>query len=120
MSFRSILKTIVEELDGAIGALILGYDGIPIDEYIKDETHIDMQLLAVEYTSLLKEVKRTVDVLNCGEMEEVSICSGETRVIVSAINNEFFIVLAMKSDGNYGKGRFLLKRSVPQLRPELQ
>ena len=121
MSFRSILTDIVEQVDGGIGAVILGYDGIAIDEYIKpDEESLDMQLLAVEYTTLLKEIRKTIEVLQTGALEEVSVSSGQTRIIVYAINDDFFVVLALKSDGNFGKGRYLLKRIVPQLQADLQ
>jgi predicted regulator of Ras-like GTPase activity (Roadblock/LC7/MglB family) len=121
MSFRGIIKDIVERVDGGIGAVILGYDGIAIDEYLKEHAEkFDFQLLAVEYATLLKEVKRTVDVLKTGEMEEVSITTGHTRIVIRAINEEFFIVLALEKEGNFGKGRYLLQRAVPVLRADLQ
>lgn len=120
MSFKDILKSIVDNAEGGLGAVILGYDGIAIDEYIKEhDENFDVQLLAVEYTTLLKEVKRTIEVLRTGAMEEVSVTSGTTRIIVNAINDDFFVVLTMKVDGNFGKGRYLLKRYVPQLRADL-
>ena len=120
MVFKEILKDVVESVEGGIGAVIMGYDGIPIDEYVKDVAPFDIQLLAVEYTSVLKEVRRTIELLNTGEMEEISIITGLSRVIARAINSEFFVVLVLDSDGNYGKGRYLLKRDVVKLRDELR
>ncbi len=121
MSFRDIIKDIVERVDGGIGAVILGYDGIAIDEYLREEVaNFDFQLLAVEYATLLKEVKRTVDVLKTGKMEEVSITTGNTRIIIRALTDEFFIVLALEKGGNFGKGRYLLQRAVPVLSADLQ
>jgi predicted regulator of Ras-like GTPase activity (Roadblock/LC7/MglB family) len=34
MPFKGILKSLVEQVEGGQGAVIMGYDGIPIDEYI--------------------------------------------------------------------------------------
>ncbi len=34
-----------------------------------------MQLLSVEYATVLKEIKRAVDVIKMGNLEEVSICN---------------------------------------------
>src|SRR5512135_3390191 len=82
MSFRKILKVLVDSIDGGQGAVIMGYDGIPIDEYICLNVPLDVQLLSVEYATLLKEIKRTIDVLKTGEMEEISITTGLSRVIV--------------------------------------
>lgn len=120
MQFRDILRSLVETVEGGQGAVIMGYDGIPIDEYIKEEVALDVQLLSVEYATLLKEIKRTVEVLKTGEMDEISITTGLSRVIVRPINAEFFIVFILTKDGNFGKGRYLLKRDAPKLREELQ
>lgn len=120
MSFRAILQGLVEGVEGGQGAVIMGYDGIPIDEYMRADLAFDIQLLSVEYATLLKEIKRTVEVLRTGEMEEVSIATGLTRVIVRPVNEEFFVVFVLGKDGNFGKGRYLLKRDVPKLRNALQ
>jgi len=120
MSFREILKNLVENVDGGQGAVIMGYDGIPIDEYIKDDVPLDVQLLSVEYATLLKEIKRTIDVLKTGDMEEISITTGLSRIVVRAVNQEFFIVLVLDKEGNFGKGRYLLKRDTPKVGEELQ
>jgi len=120
MAFKAILKTIVEESCGGLGGVIMGYDGIAIDEYLKETGGLDVQILAIEYASVLKEIKRTVGVLNTGELEEVSIISEQCSVIVRGISDEFFVALVMAADGNFGKGRYLLKRAAPELREALQ
>lgn len=119
MSFRESLKLIVEQVDGAVGAVIMGYDGIAIDEWIRPEESLDVQLLAVEYATLLKEIKRTVDVLKTGAMEEVTISSGQLRIVIRAISEEFFSVLLLESEGNFGKGRYLLRLYAPRFCDEL-
>ncbi|RPJ04514.1 MAG: roadblock/LC7 domain-containing protein [Deltaproteobacteria bacterium] len=118
MDLRDTLKEIVEKVGGGVGAVIMGYDGIPIEEYIK-EGIFDVQILAVEYANVLKEVKRTIDVLKTGEMEEIIITTGMSRIVIRSVTEDFFVMLALDSDGNYGKGRYLLKREVPKLREEL-
>jgi predicted regulator of Ras-like GTPase activity (Roadblock/LC7/MglB family) len=120
MSFRDTLKGLVNNVDGGQGAVMMGYDGIPIDEFIKDDVSLDVQVLSVEYATLLKEIKRTIDVLKTGEMEEISITTGLSRVIVRPVSEEFFVVLVLDKDGNFGKGRFLLKRDAPKLAEALQ
>jgi predicted regulator of Ras-like GTPase activity (Roadblock/LC7/MglB family) len=118
MELRDTLKEIVEKVGGGVGAVIMGYDGIPIEEYIK-EGIFDVQILAVEYANVLKEVKRTIGVLKTGDMEEIMITTGQSNIIIRSVSDDFFIMLALDNDGNYGKGRYLLKREAPKLREEL-
>lgn len=120
MSFRDILQGMVERVEGGQGAVIMGYDGIPIDEYIKEDASLDIQLLSVEYATLLKEIRRTIDVLKTGEMDEVSVTTGLSRIIVRPVNDEFFVVFVLDKEGNFGKGRYLMKRDAPKLAEELR
>lgn len=120
MAFKESLIDIVENVGGGIGAVVMGYDGIAIDEYLPETSEFDMQLLVVEYANLLKEIKRTVDVLQSGEMEEVSVATNNSRALVRVINDDFFLFLVIAADGNYGKGRYLLRREAPKLRAALE
>lgn len=116
MPLREILQSTVENVSGGIGVVVMGYDGIPIDEYVAQSTEIDVPLLAVEYATVLKEIKRTVEVLKIGRMEEISINTDSLRAIIRVIDEELFVVLVVSRDGNFGKGRYLLKLRAPQLR----
>lgn len=120
MSMRDILNTIVDGVDGALAAIIMAYDGIPIDEAAVDQSDFDTQLLSVEYATVLKEIKRAVDVIKAGDMEEVSIATSQTRVIMRVLNDELFIALILRRDGNFGKGRYLLKIKSYDLMQELE
>lgn len=119
MAFREILRRIVESVDGAKGAIVIGYDGIPIDEFVAEDVTLDLHLLAVEYSSILRDIKKTLEVLGSGDMEEVSINTGTARVIMRPVSEEFFAALALDVDGNFGKGRYVLKRDAGKLREAL-
>ena len=120
MGFKAILKSIVEESCGGLGVVIMGYDGISIDEYVAQGAALDVQTMTIEYASVLKEIKRTVGVLKTGDLEEVSIITEQCSVIVRGISEDFFVALVMTSEGNFGKARYLLKRAAPGLREALQ
>jgi predicted regulator of Ras-like GTPase activity (Roadblock/LC7/MglB family) len=118
MSLKQILSGIVEDVDGGLGALIMGYDGIPVEEYLM-ETPVDIQMIAIEYVTVLRELKNAASVLETGRLEELAIRTEKLQAVMRAINDDLFVILALKSDGNYGKGRYLLKRDVPALREAL-
>ncbi len=119
MSLRSSLDTILNSVDGTLAAVIMAYDGIPIDEISVEQSEFDIQLLSVEYASVLKEIKRAVDVIKAGDLEEVSIATTQTRVVVRVLNEDLFAALIMRHDGNFGKGRYLLKLKSYEMAREL-
>lgn len=119
MSLREALNTIVQSVDGAMAAIIMAYDGIPIDEVTVEQSEFDMQLLSVEYATVLKEIKRAVDVIKMGYLEEVSITTTRTCLVVRVLNDDLFAALIMSRDGNIGKGRYMLKLKSFEVMQEL-
>lgn len=119
MSLRDALNTIVQSVDGSLAAIIMAYDGIPIDEVVVEQSEFDMQLLSVEYATVLKEIKRAVDVIKMGDLEEVSISTSRTCVVVRVLNDDLFAALILSRDGNIGKGRYLLKIKSYEILQEL-
>jgi predicted regulator of Ras-like GTPase activity (Roadblock/LC7/MglB family) len=117
--FNDILRNIVEKVGGGIGAVLMGYDGIAIDQYFRPQKEMDFQLVAVEYANILKDIRKTAEILDSGALEEVSIRTELFLVIVRIINEDFFVALTLQQDGNFGKGRYLLLREVPALREAL-
>jgi predicted regulator of Ras-like GTPase activity (Roadblock/LC7/MglB family) len=117
MAFTEILKTVVSGTEGALGALVVGVDGIPVEEYaVTDE--IDLQSMTVEYSTLLKEIEKGSQSAQLGTTKEVTVIADKAMIMLRRLNDEYFMVLIIRPDGNFGKGRFLLRMSVPKLLKE--
>ncbi|OGW37431.1 MAG: hypothetical protein A2X58_05340 [Nitrospirae bacterium GWC2_56_14] len=117
MSFGEILKNVVDGTEGALGALVVGLDGIPVDEYSVG-SELDIQSMTVEYSSLIKEIEKGSQAVQLGSTKEVTVMAEKAMVMLRRLNDEYFIVLIIKPEGNFGKGRFLLRMSVPKLLKE--
>lgn len=117
--FKSILENIVNSCSGGVGAVLMGYDGIAIDQFVVEGTVLDLNLVAIEYSNVTKEIRRAAEVLETGELQEVSIKTENFYVIVYALTDDYFVALTIKRTGNYGQGRYLLMRDAERLREEL-
>jgi predicted regulator of Ras-like GTPase activity (Roadblock/LC7/MglB family) len=108
--FNEILQRIVEETGGGIGAVLMGYDGIAIDQYFAPDEELDLQMVVVEYSNVLKEIRKTADILSLGDMEEISIRTDRFIIVIRVLNDDYFVALVINRDGNFGKGRYLMTR----------
>jgi predicted regulator of Ras-like GTPase activity (Roadblock/LC7/MglB family) len=108
--FSEILQRIVEETGGGIGAVLMGYDGIAIDQYFAPDEELDLHMVVVEYSNVLKEIRKTADILSLGDMEEISIRTDRFIIVIRMLNEEYFVALVINRDGNFGKGRYLMTR----------
>ncbi len=113
--FAEILQRIVEETGGGVGAVLMGYDGIAIDQYFSADQQLDLNMIAVEYANVIKEIRKTAQILNVGEMEEVSIKTERFHIVVRIITPDYFVAMTLHRDGNFGKARYLLTRESAAL-----
>jgi predicted regulator of Ras-like GTPase activity (Roadblock/LC7/MglB family) len=117
MAFSDILKAVVDGTEGAMGALIVGLDGISVEEYALNKT-MDIQSMTVEYSALLKEIEKGSQAARLGSTKEVTIITDRAMIMLRRLNDDYFFVLIISPEGNFGKGRFLLRMSVPKLLKE--
>lgn len=113
--FKETLKKMVVDAPGGVGVVLMGYDGIAIDQYFLDSGDVDLQLVAIEYSNVVKEIRRTAEILGTGSLQEVTIKTGRLYVIIHALTDEYFVALTLKREGNLGKGRYLIMREAPGL-----
>lgn len=119
MGFKELLRDITCACDGAVGALMMGYDGIAVDEYHLPKESWDPQLISVEYASLVKSARRAADSLGGGELEEVTLTSEMARVVIRNVDREYFVALILNHDANLGRARYLLQGEALKLKEEL-
>ena len=113
--FDQVLQRIVDETGGAVGAVLMGYDGIAIEQYFPAEEALDLQIVAIEYSNVIKDIRKTSEVLKLGNMEEVSIKTERFIIVIRAITSEYFVALTLYREGNFGKGRYLLTRETANM-----
>ncbi len=113
--FSEILQKIVEETGGGIGAVLMGYDGIAIDQFFSPEKDVDVQMVVVEYSNVLKEIRKTAEILSLGEMEEISIRTDRFILVIRVLSSEYFVAMIIDRDGNFGKARYLMTRESSNL-----
>lgn len=117
MSFLEVLKETVDKVDGAVSAIIIGTDGISVQEYTNEKL-IDLTDLSAEASQMIKDIHIASENLGLGEAREFSIISDRCGIILRKINENYYLALVIKPEGNYGKGRFILKTTIPRLERE--
>jgi hypothetical protein len=58
--------------------------------------------------------------LEAGDTREVAFKSEKMVTLIRVINESYFVAMTLVPDGNFGKGRFMLRLLAPQLKSELE
>ena len=115
--FRNALEEVVDKVEGGMAALLMGFDGITVEQYSPDG--YDIETLGMEFSVVLNDARKAALALDAGPTDEVAFRSEKVTTVVRVLNDEYFIALALKPDGNIGKGRFLLRLAAPKVLSEL-
>ncbi len=117
MDFLEVLKETVNQVNGAVSSMIIGSDGIPVQEYASERL-IDLTGLGAEASAMIRDISVAAENLGLGEPKEFSIISDKCGIIMRKIKDGYYMALVIKPEGNYGKGRFILKSAVPKIESE--
>jgi predicted regulator of Ras-like GTPase activity (Roadblock/LC7/MglB family) len=117
--FRQALSEIIERTEGATGALIMGMDGIAVERvFLPEGSEANMDVAAAEVTSLVRAALRAGANTGLGPLDELLFSYGQARILARMFSPEYFVVLALKPDGNIGRGRYELRKAELRLARE--
>ncbi|HEY2735493.1 MAG TPA: hypothetical protein VGI70_15965 [Polyangiales bacterium] len=113
--FKSILREVVENTDGALASILMGFDGITVDSYTGARAAVDMETVGSEYSQVLMQIKQAAQMLEMGTAKEVAVQAENMITVMRMLNDEYFVALAIEPTGNVGKARFLLRMQAGKL-----
>lgn len=119
MVFKEALQSVVDATDGGIAGLLMDFEGIPVETYSRQEAGFDIETVGAEVSVVVKAIQRASEMLEAGDAREVAFRSEKLVTLIRVINQSYLVAVAMSPEGNFGKGRYLLRVLAPQLAEEL-
>ncbi len=118
--FKEALQGVVDGTDGGLAGLLMDFEGIPVESYSRDDSGgFDIEAVGAEVSVVVKAIQRATEMLEAGQTREVAFKSEKMVTLIRIINDNYFLALTMSPDGNFGKGRFMLRITAPTLVDEL-
>jgi len=123
MAFAPLLRGIVDGCRGGLGAALLGYDGMPIEEVVAPSAPAnlseELSTAGVEFGRILAEIRKASDALAGGALLDVTVRLSRMSFVFCGVDDDTFIAVAVAPDGNTGQARYLIRRQMPALLREL-
>jgi predicted regulator of Ras-like GTPase activity (Roadblock/LC7/MglB family) len=117
--FKDSLEAIIDRTDGAIGALIMGTDGIAVEKLLRPEARdSNLDVAAAEFTSLIRGAQRAGADTNLGGVREMIVSLEGAVIVMRLFTKDYFVALALRPDGNLGRGRYELRKAELELSRE--
>ena len=129
--FRDTIKKLVDRLEGGVGGVLMGFDGITVESYGRDGTGAlaDIQAIGIEFAHLIAQSRRTAQALSIGHLRELTFRTDRLTVLVQILNKDYFVACAFLSSGaasidgangeKMGRARYLMRITAPRIEAEL-
>lgn len=112
-----MLTGIRDRVEGALAASLIGLDGIAVETV--GDGDIQLDVLGAEFGGFVKSIRHTNTELNTGEVLQFSLVTEKYIAFLSEVTPDYYILLVLRPEGNYGRARFELSRAKVLLRDEL-
>lgn len=117
--FKEMLNSIIERTEGSLGALIMGTDGIAVEKVLGEAgAEANLDVAAAEFTSLVRGAQRAGNDTGLGKLKELVVSLDGAVLVMRVLSRDYFVVLALNSQGNLGRGRFELRKAELKLAKE--
>ena len=115
--FRSVLSGVRDRVDGALAVSLIGLDGIAVETV--GGAGVPLDVMGAEFGGFVKSVRHANTELETGDVMQFSLVTEKYITFLSSVTPEYYILLVLSPDGNYGRARFELARAKQLLRDEL-
>lgn len=116
-----ILQKIVESTPGAKGAILMGFDGIAVEQWVKPEfrSETDIESMAMEFSFRFLELRDAASSLEMGMVSDITLKAEFGSVLVRVLSHEYFVTVLLAHSGHTGKGRWMLRSQAKALCSDL-
>ncbi len=108
--FLDQLSRISNRIDGALALSLVARDGIPVESFSSDP-ELDLEVLAAELIAQVRSITENHRELDVGEVQQFSVSTDRLTLMVSSVTSDYYLLLVLGPEGNYGRARFELRRA---------
>jgi len=116
--FLEQLSRISDRIGGVLALSLVAKDGIPV-ESVSSDPELDIEVLAAELVSQARSITDNHRDLSVGEVHQLSVLTDRLTLIVSSVTRDYYLLLVLGPEGNYGRARFELRRARLALERDL-
>ncbi|MBW8877520.1 MAG: hypothetical protein JF614_21345 [Acidobacteria bacterium] len=116
--FLDQLSRISNRIEGALALSLVARDGMPV-ESVSSDPSLDLEVLAAELVTQVRSITENHRELDVGEVQHFSVTTDRLTLMVSSVAADYYLLLVLGPEGNYGRARFELRRARLLLESEL-
>lgn len=116
--FSSILREVVHEIPGAVGAIFVDWEGESVDGFTS-ASQSGLRLLGAHWHIVYNLTKIIFEKRNLGFPLEMVLRFSSQQIVIRRVTDSYVVLLALKNSANLSRARYILAKAEIQLREEM-
>lgn len=117
MPFKILLKTLVERVPGAQGAIIADWEGESV-EHVGIMDDYDLKVIGAHKGVILQNMRDVVDRLG-DDLKEIVITTRQAQTLIMPVTEDYYLVLTLDRSDMLGRALLEARRCIQALYQEI-
>ncbi len=118
MSFRLLLDELMQQVPGALGAIIADWEGEAVDQAARIDDY-QLQVVGAHKGIVLTNLRAIVKQLEDNRLREFVITTEKNHTLVLPITEDYFLLLLLERGAILGRALFAARRCMRKLHAEI-
>lgn len=115
---KTVLQEILQRVPGALGAAIVGLDGLAVEK-VTSEASFNIELASAEGIHVVKRVAASLKGTPRERVEEVSVTAGGVLTVLRSLGSDYYLCVVARPESIPGRVRYEAWRAGLQLHAAL-
>jgi len=119
MPFKSLLNRLLEDVPGALGAIIVDWEGEAVDQVARINEY-EIKVLGAHSGIILCLLREALSRLDSGSLEDVVIRTGQHKTLIAPLTDDYLLILQLGVEAIAARAAYKMRRCVDELRDEFE
>ena len=119
MPFKSLLKRLLEDIPGALGAIIVDWEGESVDQ-VSMVNEYDIKILGAHSGIILTQLREALLRTDSGALDQVVIRTGRSKTLISPLTEDYLLMLQLGPESIAAFATYKMSQCVTALRSEFE
>ncbi len=117
MPFKTLLNRLLEDIPGAVGAIIVDWEGEAVDQVARIDDY-EIKVLGAHSGIVLGFLREALTRLEGGSLDELVFRSGENKILLAPLTDEYVLILQLGPTAIAARASYKMGNCVAELRDQ--
>ncbi len=119
MPFKSLLNRLLEDIPGALGAIIIDWEGESVDQVARINDY-DIKILGAHSGIILGLLREALSRADSGALESVVIRTDQNKTLVAPLTEDYLLILQLGVESVTDRATYKMRCCIEELRGEFE